>query len=53
MTVKTMRVINVYLPPFYIKKLDELVAEHKYPNRNEAIRFAIRDFLNAEGKFGA
>lgn len=35
----------LWLPPGYIKRLDELINEKWYPNRNEAIRVAIRDLF--------
>lgn len=39
----------MHLDDYYIKKLDELVKkEKKYPNRAEAIRFAVRDFIRTE-----
>jgi len=43
-----MRLITLYLPELYIKALDRLVNEKKYPNRAEAIRVAVRDLLNVE-----
>ena len=43
-----IRLITLYLPETYIKALDQLVAEHFYPNRAEAIRFAIHDLINSE-----
>lgn len=43
-----MKLITLYLPETYIKALDQLVAERFYPNRAEAIRFAIRDLINSE-----
>ena len=43
-----MRLITLNLPEPYIKALDKLVEEKKFPNRAEAIRMAIRDFLKAE-----
>lgn len=43
-----MKLITLYLPEKYIKSLDQLVAEHFYPNRAEAIRAAVRDLLNSE-----
>lgn len=45
-----MRLITVYLPEAYIKALDGLVGDKKYPNRAEAIRMAVRDMLHREGK---
>ena len=43
-----MKLISIYLPEPYIKALDKLVDERYYPNRAEAIRAAIRDFINLE-----
>ena len=43
-----MKPVQVYLPDPYVEALDKLVRRKLYPNRNEAIRFAIRDFLHAE-----
>ena len=43
-----MKPVQVYLPEPYVEALDTLVSRKLYPNRNEAIRFAIHDFLHAE-----
>jgi len=43
-----MKLISIYLPEPYIEALDKLVHERYYPNRAEAIRAAIRDFINLE-----
>ncbi len=43
-----MKLITLYLPETYLKALDQLVTEHFYPNRAEAIRFAIHDLINSE-----
>lgn len=43
-----MKLITLYLPIPYLKALDQLVDEHFYPNRAEAIRVAIRDLLTKE-----
>lgn len=43
-----MRLITVHLPPEFLHDLDELVRQQRYPNRSEAIRFAIRDLLKSE-----
>jgi antitoxin ParD1/3/4 len=48
-----MKLITLYLPEHYINTLDELVAEHIYPNRAEAIRIAIRDLLREKSMFYA
>ena len=47
-TVSLMKLISIYLPEPYIEALDKLVHERYYPNRAEAIRAAIRDFINLE-----
>ena len=36
------------MPKETIEGLDELVRQGQYPNRSEAIRFAIRDLLKEE-----
>jgi Arc/MetJ-type ribon-helix-helix transcriptional regulator len=46
-----MKLITLYLPETYIQLLDELVAEHFYPNRSEALRVACRDLLSEHSKF--
>lgn len=43
-----MRFITLHLPEYYIKGLDQLVKDKLYPNRAEAIRFAVRDLLRDE-----
>ena len=43
-----MKIITLHIPEGHIKLLDELVAKKLYPNRSEAIRFAIRDLLLKE-----
>ena len=43
-----MRLVTVHLPRSYIDGLEELVKEHIYPNRSEAIRVAVRDMLKSE-----
>ena len=48
-----MKLITLYLPETYIKALDQLVDEHFYPNRAEAIRSAIRDILVENKRFQA
>jgi len=46
-----MKLITLYLPESYIKALDQLVTEHFYPHRAEAIRTAIHDLLDSHGRF--
>jgi len=43
-----MKLITLYLPDVYVKRLDKLVTEKYYPNRPEAIRVAVRDLLKEE-----
>ncbi|MCR8433805.1 MAG: ribbon-helix-helix domain-containing protein [Crenarchaeota archaeon] len=43
--ISSMRLITLHVPQRFIEALDELVAKGWYPNRSEAIRVAIRDFL--------
>ncbi|MFX1339226.1 MAG: ribbon-helix-helix domain-containing protein [Promethearchaeota archaeon] len=43
-----MKLISVNLPEAYIKVMELLVAEGKFPNRSEAIRVAIRDLIKTE-----
>ena len=43
-----IKLISVNLPEAYIKVLESLVAEGKFPNRSEAIRVAIRDLIKTE-----
>ncbi len=43
-----MKLITVHLPNDQVSGLDELVRNGRYPNRSEAIRFAIRDMLKDE-----
>jgi len=40
-----MKLITLYVPEAHLKLLNELVKAGKYPNRSEAIRFAIRDLV--------
>ncbi len=43
-----MKLITVHLPNDQVLGLDELVRSGRYPNRSEAIRFAICDMLKDE-----
>ena len=43
-----MKLISVNLPESYLKVLEILVAEGKFPNRSEAIRVSIRDLIKTE-----
>ena len=46
--VITIKLISVNLPESYLKVLEILVSEGKFPNRSEAIRVAIRDLIKTE-----
>jgi Arc/MetJ-type ribon-helix-helix transcriptional regulator len=46
--VINIKLISVNLPESYLKVLEILVAESKFPNRSEAIRVAIRDLIKTE-----
>ena len=48
LVIKVMILISVNLPEAYIKVLELLVADGKFPNRSEAIRVAIRDLIKTE-----
>ena len=43
-----MRLITLHLPEQYIESLEGLVKDKRYPNKSEAIRFAVRDLLKDE-----
>ncbi len=43
-----IKLISVNLPEAYIKVLELLVTEGKFPNRSEAIRVSIRDLIRTE-----
>ncbi len=43
-----MKLISVNLPESYLKVLEILVVDGKFPNRSEAIRVAIRDLIKTE-----
>jgi len=46
--VVDIKLISVNLPESYLKVMEILVAERKFPNRSEAIRVAIRDLIKTE-----
>jgi Arc/MetJ-type ribon-helix-helix transcriptional regulator len=46
--VNLIKLISVNLPESYLKILEILVAEGKFPNRSEAIRVSIRDLIKTE-----
>jgi antitoxin ParD1/3/4 len=49
MTSKSnMRMVTVWIPKANVERLDSLVKRKLYPNRAEAIRFAIHDLLRRE-----
>lgn len=50
--VVRVRVVTVHLPEVYIDAIDQLVRRRLYPNRAEAIRMAIRDFIMEEAVRG-
>lgn len=43
-----MKLISVNIPESYLKVLEILVVDGKFPNRSEAIRVAIRDLIKTE-----
>lgn len=43
-----IKLISVNLPESYLKVLEILVVENKFPNRSEAIRVGIRDLIKTE-----
>jgi len=43
-----VKVVTVHLPEAYIEAIDQLVKKKLYPNRAEAIRMAVRDFIMEE-----
>ena len=43
-----MKLISVNLPESYLKVLEILVVDGRFPNRSEAIRVAIRDLIKTE-----
>jgi len=45
---KMMKLIQLYLPPEYIRDLDLLVKQRLYANRSQCIRVAVADLLKEE-----
>ena len=43
-----MKLVTLNLPQAYLDGLEKLVQEEIYPNRSEAIRFAVRDMIRRE-----
>lgn len=43
-----IKLISVNLPESYLRVLEALVTEGKFPNRSEAIRVSIRDLIKTE-----
>ena len=46
--MNTIKLISVNLPESYLKVLEILVVEGKFPNRSEAIRVGLRDLIRTE-----
>ncbi|MFW9998631.1 MAG: ribbon-helix-helix domain-containing protein [Candidatus Hodarchaeota archaeon] len=46
--MEKIKLISVNLPESYLKVLEILVVDGKFPNRSEAIRVAIRDLIKTE-----
>jgi len=46
--VIVIKLISVNLPESYLRVLEVLVSEGKFPNRSEAIRVGIRDLIKTE-----
>ena len=46
-----MKRVLVQIPEKWVELLDKLVGLQFYPNRNEAIRVAIRELLNQHRQF--
>ena len=44
-----MRLITVHLPEAILEALDALVLLRIYPNRSEAIRYAVKVMIDQEG----
>lgn len=40
-----MKFVSLLVPDAYLEKLEDLVRKRYYPNRSEAIRFAIKDLI--------
>lgn len=47
---KPMRNITINIPDIYDKNIQKLIKQKIIPNRSEAIRTAIREFLRQEFK---
>ncbi|MCS7125788.1 MAG: ribbon-helix-helix domain-containing protein, partial [Aigarchaeota archaeon] len=45
---KNMVIVTIHIPKIHVEAIDELVKNRIYPNRSEAIRMAIRDFIQSE-----
>ena len=45
-----MKVVTVHLPELYIEAIDGLIEKRLYPNRADAIRTALRDFIKEEAE---
>lgn len=44
-----MQLLTTHLPKRWVEAIDTMVRDGIYPNRSEAIRYGIRDFLKQEG----
>ncbi len=44
-TKADMVAVKILLPPAVLREIDELVRKGLFASRNEAIRFALREFL--------
>lgn len=51
MPLRGVKIVTVHLPEPYIEAIDEMVKKKRYPNRAEAIRMAVRDFIRNEAKY--
>ncbi len=43
-----MRLVSVQVPEKYVDDIDRLVVDGSFPNRSEAIRYAVRELLKRE-----
>lgn len=43
-----MKLITLHINKGLLERLDHIVATNLYPNRSEAIRFAIKDLVESE-----
>jgi Arc/MetJ-type ribon-helix-helix transcriptional regulator len=45
---RKMVVVCVHVPKWVVDRLDELVKQGEFPSRSEAVREAIKEFLEGE-----